>query len=117
MRAASTGMAYCRRAVARTQCLPLQGPRVSRVGSCTLNLRIMPIAQKPDKMVSFPDYVRRLCHDTTPLLLSTGDPGPGVVVRHAAPPLAGEWSSQWRPVRQFHASAVTGTFWKRTDFE
>src|SRR5881296_4504263 len=57
-------------------------------GSCTPNLRIIPIAQKPDTMVSFPHHVRRLCHDPTPLLLSTGDPGPGVVVRHAAPPLA-----------------------------
>src|SRR5215813_14981172 len=34
--------------------------------SCTLNLRIIPIAQKPDKMVSFPDLVRRPYHATTP---------------------------------------------------
>jgi transposase-like protein len=65
-------------------------------GPCTPNLRIIPIAQKPDKMVSFPDHVRRLCHDTTPLLLSTGGPGPGVVVCHAAPPLADpiQWAAQ-----------------------
>src|SRR5262249_1248347 len=65
-------------------------------GPCTPNLRIIPIAQKPDKIVSFPHHVRRLCHDTTPLLLSTGDLGPGVVVRHAAPPLANpiQWPTQ-----------------------
>ncbi len=56
--------------------------------SCTRSLLIIPMPRKPGKMVPYHHHVWGSCHGTTPRLLSTGDPGPDLVVRHAAPPLA-----------------------------